>query len=109
MTTRTSIFALTAVAAVSAMAITATPASADGRFLAPRPIFTPGQVVENCNGNPRLGCAVHVEQLPPTPVGACPLRTPVRVQASFPYEVRTRVRVPGPFAPRVYPRRHVWY
>jgi len=111
MTTRTSIFALAALTAVAAMAIATTPASADGRFIAPRPIFVPGQVVQNCNGNPRLGCAVHIEPAPSVPVvAACPLRArfSVRVAASMPHGVAVRVRVPGPFATPIYPRHRVY-
>jgi hypothetical protein len=88
MNTRTSLIALTAVAAVAATSFTVTAASAfeggemggyqnGAGFLAPRPIYTPtatsGQVVENCNVNSRLGCAVHIEQ---TPVSQYP-STPV--------------------------------
>jgi hypothetical protein len=122
MTTRASIFALTALAAVSAMAIATTAASADGlgnvRFLPQRPIYTPTapaypstQVIANCNGDPRLGCAVHIEPSPSTPVAACPWRFHAagRVVASVPYELRLRTHFRVPFAAASYPRHHVWY
>ena len=90
MTTRTSIFAFAAFAAVSATAIATTSASADGfgggdtgivapnygndTFLPPHlgqgPISTPstpsGQVVFSSCGNPRLGCAAAIEPYPST-------------------------------------------
>jgi hypothetical protein len=62
-------------------------------------------VVQDCRGNPRLGCAVHLEPAPTASTAMCPLqgRFSVRVAASMPYGVVAR-RVPGPFAPRLYPR-----
>jgi hypothetical protein len=139
MTTRASIFALTALAAVSAMALATTAASADGvRFLAQRPIFVPTapatqviencngdprlgcavhieptpstQVIENCNGDPRLGCAVHIEPTPSTPVSMCPwrFRAPVRVEASVPYTVRLRMPLRFPTTAASYRRYRVY-
>jgi hypothetical protein len=131
MTPRASILALTALAAASAMAIATTSASADG-FLPQRPIYVPGQVVENCNGNPRLGCAVHIEPSAPTqvvencngdprlgcavhiepsaPVLSYPIRVrvPVRVELPVSYVVRVRTHFRA-VCPLSYPRHIIYY
>jgi hypothetical protein len=114
MTRRASLLALASLAAVATMAIATTSASAEG-FLPRRPIFVPpGQIVENCNVNPRLGCAVHIQ--PPTRivencnvnprlgcavrVEPCPTRTVIRVMVRFHAPCATA---------SLYPRHHVWY
>jgi hypothetical protein len=146
MTNRASLFALTALAALSALAIATTAASANG-FRTPgwvidpghnTRLHPPGQVVENCNGDPRLGCAVHIQTGSPgqvvencnvNPRLGCAVRiepTPVRTVAPCHFHVRARmpvrvitevayevVRVRPSFhvrcATSLYPRHHVWY